>query len=143
MPYFLGRGRKARRAYGFDEIARAEEADIIINTSALGMGRFIGKSPLPIEYLRKEHIVFDAVYKPRETQFIKDAKAVGASKVTKMTLGGQEAYLVSYSATSAIQRDMYYVINDGKLYQIVVDYFKEEADMYKNILTKSAKSIKF
>lgn len=73
----------------------------------------------------------------------KNAKAVGASKVTKMTLGGQEAYLVSYSATSAIQRDMYYVINDGKLYQIVVDYFKEEADMYKNVLTKSAKSIKF
>lgn len=73
----------------------------------------------------------------------KNAKAVGSSKVTKLTLGGKEAYLVSYDATSTIHRDMYYVINDGKLFQIVVDYFKEEADMYKKILTKSAESIKF
>lgn len=65
--------------YGFDEISRVQSADIIINTSVLGMGRFIGKSPVPAEFLRKNHIVFDAVYKPRETKLIQDAKAVGAT----------------------------------------------------------------
>ncbi|MFN3195110.1 MAG: hypothetical protein ACE364_04080 [Chlorobiota bacterium] len=73
----------------------------------------------------------------------KNAKSVGASGATKLTLGGKEAYKVSYSPNSAIHRDMYYVINDGKFYQIVVDYYKKEAELYKNILTKSAKSIKF
>ena len=29
------------------------------------------------------------------------------------------------------------------LYQIVVDYFNEEADLYKKVLTKSATSVKF
>jgi shikimate dehydrogenase len=65
--------------YGFDEIERVKSANIIINTSALGMGRFIGKSPVPAEFLTINHIVFDAVYKPRETKLIQDAKKVGAT----------------------------------------------------------------
>lgn len=73
----------------------------------------------------------------------KNAKAVGSSKLTKMKIGGQEAYMVSYDPTAKIHRDIYYVINNGMLYQIVVDYFKEESDIYKNVLTKSATSLKF
>ncbi|PKL81153.1 MAG: hypothetical protein CVV25_01560 [Ignavibacteriae bacterium HGW-Ignavibacteriae-4] len=73
----------------------------------------------------------------------KNAKAVGSDKLTKMKIGGQEAYMVSYDATAKIHRDIYYVINDGMLYQIVVDYFKEEADLYKSVLGKSATSLKF
>jgi hypothetical protein len=73
----------------------------------------------------------------------RNAKAVGSDKITKMKIGGQEAYMVSYSATAKIHRDIYYVINDGMLYQIVVDYFKDEADNYKTILGKSATSLKF
>lgn len=73
----------------------------------------------------------------------KNAKAVGSSKLTKMTIGGQEAYMVSYDPTGRIHRDIYYVINKGMLYQIVVDYFKEEAELYKKVLNKSATSVKF
>lgn len=73
----------------------------------------------------------------------KNAKTVGSDKITKMKIGGQEAYMISYSATAKIHRDIYYVINDGMLYQIVVDYFKEEAGNYKSVLTKSATSVKF
>lgn len=73
----------------------------------------------------------------------KNAKAVGSDKITKMKIGGQEAYMVSYDATAKIHRDIYYVINNGMLYQIVVDYFKDEADIYKSVLTKSATSLKF
>lgn len=73
----------------------------------------------------------------------KNAKAVGSDKITKMKIGGQEAYMISYSATAKIHRDIYYVINNGMLYQIVVDYFKEEADNYKSVLSKSAMSLKF
>ncbi len=73
----------------------------------------------------------------------KNAKAVGSDKLTKMKIGGQEAYMVSYAATAKIHRDIYYVINNGMLYQIVVDYFNEEADLYKSVLGKSATSLKF
>ncbi|MFA7326710.1 MAG: hypothetical protein WC121_08605 [Candidatus Kapaibacterium sp.] len=73
----------------------------------------------------------------------KNAKAVGSDKITKMKIGGQEAYMVSYDATAKIHRDIYYVINNGMLYQIVVDYFKDEADLYKSVLGKSATSLKF
>jgi hypothetical protein len=73
----------------------------------------------------------------------RNAKAVGANKTTKIKIGGKEAYLVSYEATSQIHRDMYYVLSNDVLYQIVVDYYKEAADMYKGVLTKSANSIKF
>lgn len=73
----------------------------------------------------------------------KSAKGVGSNKLTKMTIGGQEAYMFTYSPKPSIHRDIYYVINNGMLYQIVVDYFKEEADLYKKVLTKSATSVKF
>lgn len=73
----------------------------------------------------------------------KNAKIVGSDKITKMKIGGQEAYMVSYDPTAKIHRDIYYVINNGMLYQIVVDYFKDEADLYKSVLSKSAMSVKF
>lgn len=73
----------------------------------------------------------------------RNAKAVGSSKIIKMKIGGKEAYMISYDANAKIHRDIYYVINNGTLYQIVVDYFKEAADMYKDVLTKSAKSVTF
>lgn len=73
----------------------------------------------------------------------RNAKAVGANKIEKLKIGGKEAYMFSYDANAKIHRDIYYVINNGTLYQIVVDYFKEAADMYKDVLTKSAKSVTF
>ncbi|MCB0701390.1 MAG: PsbP-related protein [Candidatus Kapaibacterium sp.] len=73
----------------------------------------------------------------------RNAKKIGTDKITKLKIGGQEAYLVSYDATAKIHRDIYYVINNGILYQIVVDYFKDEADLYKSVLSKSATSLKF
>ena len=54
------------------------EDDIIINSTSVGMGDLAGTSLVPPTLLRKKHIVFDAIYKPHETQLIKDAKAVGA-----------------------------------------------------------------
>lgn len=73
----------------------------------------------------------------------KNAKAVGSDKITKLKIGGQEAYMISYAATAKINREIYYVINNGMLYQIVVDYFKDEANLYKSVLGKSATSLKF
>lgn len=73
----------------------------------------------------------------------RNAKAVGVKNVTKLKIGGKDAYLVSYSPTATIHRDMYYVLNNDILYQIVVDYYKDAADMYKGVLTQATKSIKF
>lgn len=67
------------------------------------------------------------------------------AEATKTKISGIDAYLISYVPSKKIFRDMYYVIKEGKLYQIVVDYTSnpEEKDLYKEVLTKSAKSIKF
>jgi len=59
------------------------KADILINTTPLGMYPKIEESPVPKEFLRKDLFVFDIVYNPIETKLLKNAKEVGCK-----TLGG-------------------------------------------------------
>jgi shikimate dehydrogenase len=56
-----------------------KEADLVINATPVGMHPSDNESPLPegIRFHEKEH-VFDLVYNPSETLFIKAAKAAGA-----------------------------------------------------------------
>ncbi len=54
----------------------AADADLIINTTSLGlMGH--GKADLPLEDLPSKAIVSDIVYRPIETDLIKDARKMG------------------------------------------------------------------
>ncbi len=60
--------------------AYVPEADIIINTTPLGMSPNSGKSPvnwIDAEYL-KNKICYDLVYNPPETEFLKQAKQHGS-----------------------------------------------------------------
>jgi len=48
---------------------------LIINTTPLGMFPNISEYPLiPYQYLTKDHLVYDLIYNPEETQFLKFAK---------------------------------------------------------------------
>ena len=41
------------------------------------MGKSIGKSPLPKEYIQSSQFYFDACYNPERTQFLLDAEEKG------------------------------------------------------------------
>lgn len=56
-----------------------ENYDIIINCTSLGMGKNIGVSPLSdVSLISKDTYCVDMIYNPWETQFLKDAKSIGA-----------------------------------------------------------------
>lgn len=61
------------------DIREIGEYEIIINATSVGMNE--DKSPLPKEFLNRNQIVLDAVYSPKETRLIKDAKDKGAKVV--------------------------------------------------------------
>ncbi len=68
------------RATDLSDLA-PEDTDIIIHTTPLGMQGAPQELPLPSEFLRKFHIVFDIVYVPASTPLVKAARKAGASVV--------------------------------------------------------------
>jgi len=52
--------------------------DILINTTPLGMNDEI---PVPVDFILPKTVVFDIVYRPKDTNLIKEAKKVGCSIV--------------------------------------------------------------
>ncbi len=61
----------------------SKKADILINTTPVGMYPSVEKSPIPAEFLHKDLIVYDIVYNPLETKLMKDATKIGCN-----TIGG-------------------------------------------------------
>jgi len=51
--------------------------DILINCSPVGMNPNINETPFLARDLKKEMVVFDAVYNPLETRLLREAKAIG------------------------------------------------------------------
>jgi len=68
-------------AGSLDDYKEIAECDVIINSTNVGMGKFEGQSPIPLEIINKNHIVFDVVYKPKETKLIQKALEVGAKVI--------------------------------------------------------------
>tara|TARA_B100000945_G_scaffold109886_1_gene87037 strand:- start:415 stop:1263 length:849 start_codon:yes stop_codon:yes gene_type:complete len=61
-------------------LSEAEEVDVIINATPIGM-RGAGNEnqlPLPVEVMHKGQIVVDLIYHPLETEFLKNASRIGA-----------------------------------------------------------------
>lgn len=71
-----------------NDISLIKDYDIILNSTSLGMGEQINETSVPKEFIKKDHIVFDAVYVPYETRFLKEAKENGATIIhgTEMLL---------------------------------------------------------
>jgi len=64
-----------------------ETYTIIINTTPLGMVPEINQCPpIPYEGLSKNHYLFDLIYNPAETLFMKKGKAAGAYTVNGMEM---------------------------------------------------------
>ena len=62
--------------------------DILINCSPVGMHPHINKTPFSKDMLKKGMIVFDAVYNPLKTRFLKEAEEVGC-----ITIQGVELFV--------------------------------------------------
>ena len=60
-----------------------EEADILINSTSVGMSPDVDKTPVPARLLKPGLIVVDIVYNPIQTRLLKEAEAAGTQ-----TIGG-------------------------------------------------------
>jgi 3-dehydroquinate dehydratase/shikimate dehydrogenase len=58
------------------------EADIVANTTPVGMMPDVESTPVPRSVLRPEMVVFDAVYNPVWTRLLRDADEVGCRTAT-------------------------------------------------------------
>lgn len=66
----------------YDDLTNAliEKNLLIVNTTPLGMFPDVESCPpIPYQFLTDKHICFDVVYNPEETEFMKRAKARGAT----------------------------------------------------------------
>ncbi len=90
---FASRNPSAPEQIPYEQI-NPEEFELIINTTPLGMFPNIrNKPPFPYEKLSKRHKVFDLIYNPAETLFLKEAKKQGAQTMNgyKMLIEQAEA----------------------------------------------------
>ncbi|MEK6796801.1 MAG: shikimate dehydrogenase [Spirochaetota bacterium] len=60
---------------------RCAAADIIINTTSVGMHPEVNASPIPEDCIMQRHVVFDIVYTPKDTLLLRYARTRGAKIV--------------------------------------------------------------
>jgi len=78
----------------YDEINEGviNACKLIVNTTPLGMFPDIDKFPaIPYQYISSDHLLYDLVYNPTETQFLKFGKKQGAVTINGMTMLQQQA----------------------------------------------------
>lgn len=85
--------RKAKmlcKKFGGKAITSAElpylRFDIVVNATSLGMAHQPDTTPLDAKYFRKGMTVFDFVYNPLETRFLREARARGAKTIGGLTM---------------------------------------------------------
>lgn len=62
-----------------EQISEVLNEDIICNATPVGMYPKIDESIIPQEYIKRNHIIFDAVYNPFETKLLKESLDKGAT----------------------------------------------------------------
>jgi len=65
--------------YLLSDIEKIKKAEIIINTTSVGMIPNISESPIPNECINSSQIIFDIINKPYETKLLQYAKIRGAT----------------------------------------------------------------
>ena len=58
-----------------------QDADLLVNATPIGMGDGCAETPVPPDFIKSSMVVADAIYHPRETQLIIDARARGCNVV--------------------------------------------------------------
>ena len=74
--------RKARKQITYADLTKSlmAEHSLIVNTTPLGMAPSTEAYPdLPYEYISENHLLYDLIYNPAETEFLRRGKAQGAT----------------------------------------------------------------
>jgi hypothetical protein len=61
----------------------------------------------------------------------------------KTTIGGKEAYYMNYAFRGDVKSRVYFVLNNGKIYRITLNWYAPEQKDYLPVFEKSVKSMKF
>lgn len=56
-------------------------ASLVVNATSVGMSPYNDSTPLPSRLLRPGLVVFDTVYRPRQSRLLKEAKAAGCTAI--------------------------------------------------------------
>ena len=89
---YLSSLRECRAEISSDGLSRdsvrasLEEADILVNTTPLGMHPDTEASPIDLDLLGPGLLVFDAVYNPPMTRLLREAKASGSRVLTGVSM---------------------------------------------------------
>jgi len=77
--------REVVQVYNFNDktfMMAFEESDIIINTTSVGMFPDVNNTPVKVKNrFHKNQIVYDVIYNPVKTKFLKDAEKAGAKVI--------------------------------------------------------------
>jgi len=71
--------QKGQLAYGALTRELLEHVDLIVNTTPVGTFPKVEEAPpIPYDYLDARHFLFDLIYNPEETKFLKEGRTRGA-----------------------------------------------------------------
>jgi shikimate dehydrogenase len=66
------------RAVGESElITVAQQADLIVNATSVGMGDSVKLSPIPVDILTRSHVIVDITYGPEPTALVRAGRSLG------------------------------------------------------------------
>jgi len=97
IPYKLVSRKATHKAMAYSELRPdvMEEYTLIINTTPLGMYPNVDAAPeIPYEYLTSQHLLYDLIYNPAVTSFLKQGADKGAA-----TKNGHEMLILQAEAS--------------------------------------------
>jgi len=77
------------------------KADVVVNSTSVGMKPMDGETPIPKSLLRSGLVVFDIVYSPLETRLLKEAREAGAQTIDGLEMllnQGLESFKIWFGA---------------------------------------------
>lgn len=95
--YFVTRDKsnaKNEKVFQYDELNEnmMNAFKLIVNTTPVGMFPNEANAPqIPYEFISSSHLLYDLVYNPAETEFLKRGKAKGALTVNGLSMLQQQA----------------------------------------------------
>ena len=91
---FVSRSSKGKKVISYQDLTKniIESNYLIINCTPLGTHPNINNYPdIPYQFLSKKHLLFDLIYNPSETTFLKKGKEKGASIKNGLEMLEQQA----------------------------------------------------
>ncbi len=92
--WYLSRKPKGEKTIRYNELTgpMLQQIKVLVNTTPLGMFPVTDTCPeIPYRYLTPEHLLYDLVYNPSETLFMKLGKEQGATVINGLEMLKQQA----------------------------------------------------